>query len=156
MPLTREHFLESPWLPHKNESTMGKIESSCIIDDDPIAIYGIKKSMKEIDFCNTIVVYKNGQDAIDGLNNMVAEGIALPSIILLDLNMPIMDGWEFLDDFIKIPNNNTKAVTIYIISSSIDPRDVIKVQDYSLVSNYILKPIKSADLLKLLSDGSNS
>ena len=135
---------------------MGKIESSCIIDDDPIAIYGIKRSMKEIDFCNKIVVYNNGQDAIDGLNNMVAEGIALPSIILLDLNMPIMDGWEFLDDFIKIPNNNTKAVTIYIISSSIDPRDVIKVQDYSLVSNYILKPIKSADLLKLLSDGSNS
>ncbi len=134
---------------------MGKIESSCIIDDDPIAIYGIKRSMKEIDFCNKIVVYKNGQDAIDGLNNMVAEGIALPSIILLDLNMPIMDGWEFLDDFIKIPNNSTKAVTIYIISSSIDPRDVIKVQDYSLVSNYILKPIKSADLLKLLSDGSN-
>ncbi|MDO6601378.1 response regulator [Arenibacter palladensis] len=134
---------------------MGKIESSCIIDDDPIAIYGIKRSMKEIDFCNKIVVYNNGQDAIDGLNNMVAEGIALPSIILLDLNMPIMDGWEFLDDFIKIPNNNTKKVTIYIISSSIDPRDVIKVQDYSLVSNYILKPIKSADLLKLLSDGSN-
>ncbi|MEG3656429.1 response regulator [Arenibacter palladensis] len=133
---------------------MGKIESSCIIDDDPIAIYGIKRSMKEIDFCNKIVVYNNGQDAIDGLNNMVAEGIALPSIILLDLNMPIMDGWEFLDDFIKIPNNNTKKVTIYIISSSIDPRDVIKVQDYSLVSNYILKPIKSADLLKLLSDGS--
>tara|TARA_R100001369_G_C3323189_1_gene169276 strand:+ start:1483 stop:1890 length:408 start_codon:yes stop_codon:yes gene_type:complete len=134
---------------------MRKIESSCIIDDDPIAIYGIKRSMKEIDFCNKIVVYNNGQEAIDGLNNMVAEGIALPSVILLDLNMPIMDGWEFLDDFIKIPNNNTKKVTIYIISSSIDPRDVIKVQDYSLVSNYILKPIKSADLLKLLSDGSN-
>jgi CheY-like chemotaxis protein len=134
---------------------MGKIESSCIIDDDPIAIYGIKRSMKEIDFCKTIVVYNNGQEAIDGLNNMIVEGIALPSVILLDLNMPIMDGWEFLDDFIKIPNNNTKKVTIYIISSSIDPRDVIKVQDYSLVSNYILKPINSTDLLKLLSDGSN-
>ncbi|MEQ9580868.1 MAG: hypothetical protein RIM68_01715 [Arenibacter sp.] len=51
-----------------------------------------------------------------------------------------------------VPN---PEVTIYIISSSIDPMDVIKVQDYGLVSNYILKPIKSADLLKLLSDGSN-
>ena len=80
---------------------MEKIESSCIIDDDPIAIYGIKKSMKEIDFC-------------------------------------------------------TKEVTIYIISSSIDPRDVIKAKDYSLVSNYILKPIKSADLLKLITNRSNA
>ncbi|MDL5512971.1 response regulator [Arenibacter sp. M-2] len=135
---------------------MEKIESSCIIDDDPIAIYGIKKSMKEIDFCNTILVYQNGQDAIDGLNNMVTECIALPSIILLDLNMPIMDGWEFLDDFIKMPNSSTKEVTIYIISSSIDPRDVIKAKDYSLVSNYILKPIKSADLLKLITNRSNA
>ncbi|MBC8766634.1 response regulator [Arenibacter sp. BSSL-BM3] len=131
---------------------MGKIESSCIIDDDPIAIYGIKKSMKEIDFCNKIVIYNNGQDAIDGLNSMVEDGMELPSIILLDLNMPIMDGWEFLDDFIKIPNCNTEKVTIYIISSSIDPRDIIKAKNYSLVSNYILKPIKSNDLLKLLSD----
>ena len=131
---------------------MGKIESSCIIDDDPIAIYGIKKSMKEIDFCDTVLIYKNGQDAIDGLNSMVEDGIKLPSIILLDLNMPIMDGWEFLDDFLKIPNCNTKQVTIYIISSSIDPRDIIKAKDYSLVSNYILKPIKSVDLVKLLSD----
>jgi len=131
---------------------MGKIESSCIIDDDPIAIYGIKKSMKEIDFCDTVIIYKNGQDAIDGLNTMVEDGIKLPSIILLDLNMPIMDGWEFLDDFLKIPNCNTKQVTIYIISSSIDPRDIIKAKDYSLVSNYILKPIKSVDLVKLLSD----
>jgi|TARA_R110000868_G_scaffold343120_1_gene604123 CheY-like chemotaxis protein len=131
---------------------MGKIESSCIIDDDPIAIYGIKKSMKEIDFCDTVLIYKNGQEAIDGLNSMVEDGIKLPSIILLDLNMPIMDGWEFLDDFLKIPNCNTKQVTIYIISSSIDPRDIIKAKDYSLVSNYILKPIKSVDLVKLLSD----
>ena len=131
---------------------MGKIESSCIIDDDPIAIYGIKKSMKEIDFCDTVLIYKNGQEAIDGLNSMVKDGIKLPSIILLDLNMPIMDGWEFLDDFLKIPNCNTKQVTIYIISSSIDPRDIIKAKDYSLVSNYILKPIKSVDLVKLLSD----
>lgn len=134
---------------------MGKIESSCIIDDDPIAVYGIKKSMKEIDFCNTIVVYKNGQDAIDGLNTMVEEGSELPSIILLDLNMPIMDGWEFLDDFLKIPNSNTDKVTIYIISSSIDPRDIIKAKNYHLVSNYILKPIKSDDLLKLLSGNIN-
>lgn len=135
---------------------MGKIESSCIIDDDPIAIYGIKKSMKEIDFCNTLIIYNNGQDAIDGLNTMVEEGTVLPAIILLDLNMPIMDGWEFLEDFIKIPNSNTEKVTIYIISSSIDPRDILKAKNYSLVSSYILKPIKSNDLVKLLSDIRNS
>jgi response regulator RpfG family c-di-GMP phosphodiesterase len=63
-----------------------------------------------------------------------------------------MDGWEFLEDFIKIPNSNTEKVTIYIISSSIDPRDILKAKNYSLVSSYILKPIKSNDLVKLLSD----
>ncbi|WP_085499025.1 response regulator [Arenibacter troitsensis] len=87
---------------------------------------------------------------------MVAEGISLPCIILLELNMPIMDGWEFLDDFIKIPNNSTKAVPIYIISSSIDPGYVIKAQDYRMVSNGLTKPMNSADPLKLLSAGGNN
>lgn len=131
---------------------MGKIETSCIIDDDSIAIYGIKKSMRDIDFCKTILVYSNGLDAIEGLRAMAEVGTKLPSIILLDLNMPIMDGWEFMDEFIKIPNTNTENVTIYVISSSIDPRDVLRAKNYSLVHNYILKPIQSQDLVKLLSD----
>lgn len=131
---------------------MGKLSSSCIIDDDPIFVYGTKKIMKKIDFCEEILVYNNGQEAMDGLKQLTAQNKKLPTVIFLDINMPIMDGWEFLEDFVKIPNNNRENVTIYIISSSIDPMDIQKVQSYGLVNNYILKPIRIIDLEKVLKD----
>jgi CheY-like chemotaxis protein len=131
---------------------MGKFKMGCIIDDDPISVFGIQKSMRDIDFCDNVVVYRNGQEALAGLTKMLEAGKKLPSIILLDINMPIMDGWEFLEDFVKIPNSNTEEVTIFIISSSIDPRDFLRAKSFSVVNNYIVKPIFKKDLVKLLSE----
>lgn len=129
---------------------MRKINMSCIIDDDPIFVYGTKKVMKEVDFCSDVIVYNNGQDAINGLRNLVEEKKELPSLIFLDLNMPVMDGWEFLDDFITIPNNNIEKVHVYVISSSIDANDFIRARNYEVVNNYILKPITPEDLVAVL------
>jgi len=131
---------------------MGKFKNGCIIDDDPISVFGIQKSMKDIDFCDNVVVYTNGREALEGLTKTLEEGKRLPSIILLDINMPVMDGWEFLEDFVKIPNSHTDEVIIYMISSSIDPRDSLKAKSFSMVNNYILKPIFKKDLVKLLSE----
>lgn len=125
---------------------MKKIKTACIIDDDPIFIYGMKRLMREVDFCETVLVFQNGQDAIDGLHEITANGEKLPCVILLDLNMPIMNGWEFLEEFAKIPNHNREKVIIHIISSSVDPRDLERIKNYEVVNNYILKPISKEDL----------
>lgn len=129
---------------------MKKIETACIIDDDPIFIYGTKRLMTEIEFCETILVFENGQDAIDGLQNIMASSDKLPSVIFLDLNMPIMNGWEFLEHFEKITNHNRKKTAIYIISSSVDPRDLERIKNYQVVNSYILKPISKEDLNSVL------
>ncbi|PIB27248.1 transcriptional regulator [Maribacter sp. 4U21] len=130
---------------------MGKIESCCIIDDDPIFIYGTKRIMKEIEFCENIIVFNNGQEALDGIMEISQSAMKIPQVIFLDLNMPIMNGWEFLDEFIKIPNSNLEKTIVYIISSSVDPRDLEKVKDYKQrVNNYILKPITPNDLESVL------
>ncbi|AZQ60030.1 response regulator [Maribacter sp. MJ134] len=130
---------------------MGKIESCCIIDDDPIFIYGTKRIMKEIEFCENIIVFNNGQEALDGIMEISQSTSKIPQVIFLDLNMPIMNGWEFLDEFIKIPNSNLEKTIVYIISSSVDPRDLEKVKDYKQrVNNYILKPITPNDLESVL------
>ncbi|MDG1214015.1 MAG: response regulator [Flavobacteriaceae bacterium] len=129
---------------------MRKISRSCIIDDDPIFVFGTKKVMKEVDFCDDILVYHNGEEAINGLKSMVKRGEQLPNLIFLDLNMPIMDGWDFLEDFIAIPNNNRKDVFVYIISSSIDANDFIRARNYEIVNNYILKPVTPEDLIFVL------
>ncbi|SFW53387.1 response regulator [Cellulophaga fucicola] len=131
---------------------MNKIHSACIIDDDPIFVYGTKRIMKDVDFCEEIHVFENGLDAIEELNRLRVAKEKLPKLIFLDLNMPIMNGWEFLDDFQKIPRHIREGVIIYIISSSIDPRDIERVKTYDIVSDYILKPVTPKDLQNLLEE----
>lgn len=129
---------------------MKKVQSCCIIDDDHIFIYGTKRMMKEVDFSHEITVYNNGQEAIDGLTQLSLAEEFMPEVIFLDLNMPIMNGWEFLEEYNNLPFHNKQKTIIYIISSSVDPRDLEKVKTYKEVNNYILKPITPNDLAEII------
>ncbi|MBB6001856.1 response regulator [Arcicella rosea] len=129
---------------------MKKIDIACIIDDDPIFVFGTKRIMQIANFCNGFLVFHNGKEAYDNLRAIILAGEKLPDLILLDLNMPIWDGWQFLDEFIQIPIE--KPITIYIVTSSIDPEDIKRAKSYEIVSNYLVKPIKMDDLKKLMSE----
>jgi CheY-like chemotaxis protein len=125
-----------------------KIDLTCIIDDDPIFIFGTQRMMKIANFCESFMIFNNGKNALETLEKIIVAEGTLPDLILLDLNMPIMDGWEFLDEFIKIPCK--QKITLYIITSSIDNEDVKKAKTYSNVSNYILKPVTIDGLKSIL------
>lgn len=129
---------------------MKKVNSACIIDDDDIFIYGTRRIMQEVRFCEDIIVFKNGKEAIDGMQNYLIEGKSLPDIIFLDINMPVMNGWDFLEEFTKIPNLNKGKVLLYVVSSSIDPSDLQRAKEFELVNNYILKPILPKQLHEIL------
>jgi len=128
---------------------MKKIDIACIIDDDPIFVFSAKKIMQMSNMCNGFLVFHNGHEALSNLKAIISkDSQSLPDVILLDLNMPIMDGWEFLEEFIKIPTQ--KEIIIYIVTSSVDPQDVIKARSYDKVSNYIIKPISMESLKSLM------
>ncbi|MFD2917387.1 response regulator [Psychroserpens luteus] len=129
---------------------MNKIDIACIIDDDPIFIFGAKRMMELSDFCNSFMIFKNGQEAINNLKSIMLAGEEIPEVILLDINMPIMDGWEFLDEFTQIESH--KLITIYIVSSSIDPVDLQRAKRYENVSNFIIKPIAIQTLKNILQE----
>ena len=126
---------------------MNKIDILCVIDDDPIYIFGIKKIITLSNFSNSVMIFKNGQEAINNLKPIIASGENIPEVILLDINMPIMDGWQFLDEFIQIPCK--QKVYIYIVSSSIDPADQEKIKEYGNISNFIVKPITIENLKEI-------
>ena len=132
---------------------MNKIDMACIIDDDEIFIYGLKRMMQVANFCDSIMIYRDGQEALDSLKAIIKNKEKLPDVILLDLNMPILDGWQFLDEFVQI--NLDQKITIYVVSSSIDPADVLKAQEYSAVSNYIIKPVSMEVLQGIFKDITN-
>jgi len=127
---------------------MSKLKIACIIDDDPIFIFGLKKVMNSVDFAEEILVYKNGEDALENLIAIRNDKETLPEVILLDLNMPIMDGWQFLDEFTQVKVD--KKITVYIVSSSIDPLDYEKTKKYNHIENYIIKPVQTDDLKTIL------
>lgn len=127
---------------------MKKINLACLIDDDPVHVFLSKKYLKKTGMIENLMVFQNGKVAFDNLTAIVQEGGELPKVILLDLNMPIWDGWQFLDEFIKIPTK--EEITIFILSSSISQRDIDKAREYNQVSNYIVKPIKVEKLISLL------
>ncbi len=125
-----------------------KIGLACIIDDDSMYVNLVKKIIEAKNLCQNLMVFQNGKDALNYfeviLNNLDKNSI--PEIIFLDLNMPVMDGWEFLDNFIKIKNKLEKTITLYIVSSSINPVDVERAKSINSVKDYLVKPVTMEDL----------
>lgn len=131
---------------------MKKGRGVCIIDDDHIFIYGVKRLIKETSFSDELLVYQSGPDALEELKERAGSGSALPDIIFLDLNMPMMTGWEFLDEYLEIETKDPNQTQVYIISSSVDPQDLLKIEEYKVVRNYILKPVTTDDLEKIIAE----
>ena len=118
---------------------MKKINTVCIIEDDPMQVFIITKMIEMTEMVENTIIFNDGQEAYSKLRDIILAGEKLPEIILLDLNMPIWDGWQFLDEFSKIPLSN--SVIVYILTSSNDPADFKRAETYRLSKNYLIKPI---------------
>lgn len=129
---------------------MKKTDIACVIDDDKMFTYILSKQMKEIDFCKNLLVFHNGLEALHYIRPALESAERIPDIILLDLNMPVMDGWQFLDEFSKM--KFPKKVTLYIVSSSIDKADHQKALSYEAVSHFYVKPISRGNLIEMLQE----
>ncbi|MFY9310744.1 MAG: response regulator [Bacteroidia bacterium] len=126
-----------------------KNKKICIIDDEEIIQFIVKTILQNLNDDISILSYKNGEEALLAFKEM--DKADLPDIILLDINMPVMGGWQFLDEFIKSKAHNEKKIAIYILSSSTAPGDKIRAKVYKDIIGYINKPIE-ADTLKKITE----
>mgnify|MGYP003584031069 CR=1 FL=1 len=122
-----------------------------VIDDDPIYQIIINKTIQRFGLFSAISTFKNGKIALDALLQLLDNDTALPDIILLDINMPVMDGWEFMEEIRLIRPKFTKQIGVYIISSSIAVEDKNKSMSYENILGYLSKPVTVDDLISIAS-----
>ncbi len=129
---------------------MKKIETVAIIDDDDIYQYMAKKTILSTKKIETISIFSDGQEAIDFFHENVDHDDLLPDLIFLDLNMPVIDGWQFLEQYKLLKPMINKKIVIYIVTSSLNPDDLITAKSITEVTDYIVKPISQDKFIEII------
>ena len=117
------------------------------VDDDPITLMLSKKVLEKIDFSEIIDTANNGEDALNYLETVKKEHLrnadfVVPELLFLDLNMPVMGGWELLDELMENEYNSYfPDLKVIVLSSTIDPKDIEKSKTYPMVLDFLSKPI---------------
>ncbi len=122
-----------------------------LVEDDNIMVVISNKLMKIVGFADEVVSVINGHEAREYLNNSTSPGAApeMPDLILLDLHMNMMTGWEFLDWYNNWTSNLQHYPPVYILSSTISEEDSRKAKNYKQVEGFITKPITVENLDKM-------
>ena len=134
-------------------NTKTKYKAVMLVDDNEIDNLINQKMIEAADITETIYTHTGAKSAIEFLKNLEkVEHLSneiLPAIIFLDIDMPLMDGFQFLDEFDKLMAKTKEKCKIVMLTSSINPRDVTKSKGYIYVKKYINKPLSQENLINL-------
>ncbi len=125
---------------------MKKTNSVYVIDDDEIYQFTINKILNSFNLPLEIKFFPDGEEAINFIDHNKNNEEELPDIVFLDINMPIMDGFEFLEEFEKIKSNLSKNIIVHMVSSSVDEVDIERANKNKNISSYITKPVNPKDI----------
>lgn len=120
------------------------LEQILCIDDDPITLMLCKKVISKSSFSHEVITAQNGEEALHYFNILKYtndKNKRKPELIFLDLNMPIMGGWEFLDHFTSPDYSEFNSAPVIVLSSTIDPEDLAKAKKYPIIIDFLSKPI---------------
>ncbi len=125
-----------------------KIPSILLVDDDESVIFFHKLLIEKLEITDALIIKKNGQEAIEYLQEQDSAAL-MPSLILLDIDMPVMDGYEFLEEYIKLPQQ-LRVSKIIIVSTSSQYIDDVKIAEFSFIEGKKSKPLKRDEWTYLL------
>lgn len=129
---------------------MKKVKNACIIDDDEIFRFILEKQIKNQNLAENIMCFENGREAIDYIKTNRLENDSLPDVIFLDINMPTMDGWDFVTEYNELKKQLIKDATVFMISSSVDDRDIRRANDSGIITEYVTKPVDKQQIHDLM------
>jgi two-component system chemotaxis response regulator CheY len=121
-----------------------------LVDDDKIFQLTASKTILSTQLTDKVLQFENGEDALKFIRQHSGDPATLPDFVFLDINMPFIDGWMFLDDYVQLKGQLAKQITIYMVSSSIDPRDINRAKNHNEVSDYVIKPVTREKFIQLI------
>ena len=127
-----------------------KINSIFLIDDDHITNFINARLVSRLRLTESLLISQNGKEAIGLLEECLAQGKQSPSLIFLDINMPVMDGFEFVEKFGLLPFINKEEVLIYMLTTSENSKDIEKVTSNERITGFINKPLTEDKILKIV------
>ena len=129
---------------------MSNLLKTCIVDDDLVYRFTMVKTLESTKLPMDIMAFSDGEEAINFMFDNIDQDAEFPDVIFLDIDMPIMDGFQFMEEFVKIKPRVGKSITVYMVSSSLDPRDIERAHNISAISDYIVKPIGLVRLKEII------
>ena len=136
------------------ENTEHKLNCILLIDDDLATNFINKRILQKANLTEYIHVTLNGKEALEYLSKKGEfESITeypQPQLILLDINMPVMDGWEFIEAYQNLEIENKEDITIVMLSSSSNPADKAKAESIEVVAEFRQKPMNKAALFDII------
>ncbi|WP_375436875.1 response regulator [uncultured Hymenobacter sp.] len=122
---------------------MLKLRCTLLVDDDPTTNYLNRKLLEKLDVTDQVMVALNGQEALQVLAAECTEASpTCPALIFLDVNMPRMNGFEFLEAYQQLPLAKRRAIVIVMLTTSVHLRDLQRLEALP-VAGYISKPLNS-------------
>jgi len=121
-----------------------------LVDDDSIYRYAATKSIQATGLCSQLSVCSNGEEALSYISSNINNDPLIPDIILLDVNMPVMNGWDFLEAYDSLKTDLPKKIIIYVVSSSLNESDIRKSKQFATVKDYIIKPVIKEKFAQIL------
>ncbi len=126
------------------------IKSVVLIDDDLAINYFHKRLFLKLELGENVFTFSNSNAALDEIIKLEDTHCESDLVyVFLDINMPEVDGWAFLEKFKKINELIKFEVKIFILSSSINPEDVVKAKNNNFVTNYFAKPLMMDGILAI-------
>lgn len=130
---------------------MDKIKKVAVIDDDQVFQLIIKKQIEMKEIQCEIMSFYNGQEAIEFFEANVDAEEKWPDLVMLDVNMPVKNGWDFLEDYKFLPQDLRGKVKLYMVTSSVIQSDIDRANGNENITSFVSKPITNEKLEEVFS-----